>query len=72
MYKVYLDQINGLLVQVDIVNHTRSMWANPSFAGSLGRVNDMTLTEHDIPPRCIVIYESTNPITKDTHPELFL
>ena len=63
MYKVYLDQINGLLVQVDIVNHTRSMWTNISFADNLEEVNDMSFLEHDIPPRCIVIYESTNLIT---------
>ena len=72
MYKVYLDQINGLLVQVDIVNHTRSMWTDTSFAEELECVNDMPLTKHDISPRCIVICESTNPITKNTHPELFL
>ena len=72
MYKVYLDQIDGLLVQVDIVNHTRSMWTDTSFTDNLECVNDMTLIEHDIPPRCIVICESTSPITKNTHPELFL
>ena len=72
MYKVYLDPINGLLVHVDTVNHTRSMWANNSFADDLEQVNDMSFLEYDIPPRCIVIYESTNPITKNTHPELFI
>ena len=51
MYKVYLDQIDGLLVQVDIVNHTRSMWTDTSFTDNLECVNDMTLIEHDIPPR---------------------
>ena len=72
MYKVYLDRIKDLLIQVDTVNHTRSLWTNTSFTGNLWHVNDVTLDEYDIPPHCIVIYESTNPITKDTHPELFL
>ena len=73
MYKVYLDQINDLLVQVDIVNHTRSMWTNTKYGiNDLEQVNDMSFLEYDIPPRCIVICESTNPITKNTHPELFI
>ena len=49
------------------------MWTGKKYGiDDLERINDMSFLEYDIPPRCIVICESTNPITKDTHPELFI
>ena len=77
MYKVYLDTDDNELVQINTDEHKRSTW----FPNS--RICNMTLSEVTIPfntdiwlstltANYVLLITSTECVTKDTHPELFI
>ena len=77
MYKVYLDTDDNKLVQINTDEHKRSTWfPNPCS-------NNMTLSEVTIPfdtdtwlstltANFVLLITSTECVTKDTCPELFI
>ena len=77
MYKVYLDTDDNELVQINTDEHKRSTW----FASSCS--NNMALSEVTIPidtdawlstltANFVLLITSTECVTKDTCPELFI
>ena len=76
MYRVYLDTDDNELVQINTDEHKRSTWF-PSLRGS-NALSDVSIsfdtdTWVSILPTCfILLVTSTECITKDTHPELFI
>ncbi len=77
MYRVYLDTDDNELVQINTDEYKRSTW----FPSSWG--NNMALSEVFIPfdtdtwlstltANFVLLITSTECVTKDTHPELFI
>ncbi len=77
MYRVYLDTYDNELVQINTDEYKRSTWF-PSACS-----NNMTLSEVTIPfdtdtwlstltANFVLLITSTECVTKDTHPELFI
>ena len=77
MYRVYLDTDDNELVQINTDEHKRSTW----YASSCG--NNMALSEVTIPfdtdtwlssltANFVLLIISTECVTKDTCPELFI
>ena len=77
MYRVYLDTVDNELVQINTDEHKRSTW----FPNSCS--NNTALSEVTIPfdtdiwlstltANFVLLITSTECVTKDTHPELFI
>ena len=77
MYKVYLDTDDNELVQINTDEHKRSTWFSSSCS------NNMALSEVTIPidtdtwlstltANFVLLITSTECVTKDTCPELFI
>ena len=77
MYRVYLDTDDNELVQINTDEHKRSTWFSSSCS------NNMALSEVTIPfdtdtwlstltANFVLLITSTECVTKDTHPELFI
>ena len=77
MYKVYLDTDDNKLVQINTDEHKRSAWFPSSYS------DNMTLSEITIPfdtdtwlstltANFVLLITSTECVTKDTCPELFI
>ena len=76
MYEVYLDTYDNELVQINTKERKRSTWY-PSLCGN-NTLSDIIIPFNadtwirTLTPRIILLVTSTECITKDTHPELFL
>ena len=77
MYRVYLDKTDNYMIQLDIIKGKRSRWFSSSCS------NNMALSEVTIPfdtdiwlstltANFVLLITSTECVTKDTHPELFI
>ena len=76
MYEVYLDTDDNELFQVNTKEHKRSTWF-PSFCGNNALSNvtipfDMDIWFNTLPTHIRLLVTSTECVTKDTHPELFI
>ena len=77
MYEVYLDTDDNELFQVNTKEHKRSTWFPSSCSNNtaLSEVTipfDMDIWFNTLPTHIILLATSTECITKDTHPELFI
>lgn len=77
MYRVYLDTDDKELVQINTDEHKRSTWF-PSSCSNNAALPEVTISfDTDIwlstlTANYVLLITSTECVTKDTHPELFL
>ena len=72
MYRVYLDKTDNYMIQLDIIKGKRSRWvslANEELSILLLECNINSYMDTDF---LELLIESPTPITKYTHPELFI
>ena len=76
MYRVYLDTDDNELVQINTKERKRSTWF-PSLCSNnaLSKVTvsfDSDIWLNTLPANYVLLITSTECVTKDTHPELFI
>ena len=77
MYEVYLDTDDNELVQINTKEHKRSTWF-PSLCGNNVALSEVTISfDTDtwlstLTASFVLLITSTECVTKDTHPELFI
>ncbi len=69
MFQVYIDQY-GHLIQIDTTTSTSSFWV--PLGGKTEMLSNVYLTSIKLSRNDILLIESPNLITKNTHPELFI
>ena len=69
MFQVYIDQY-GHLIQIDTITNTSSFWV--PLVGTTEILSNIYLTAIKLSKNDILLIESPNLITKNTHPELFI
>ena len=69
MFQVYIDQY-GHLIQIDTITNTSSFWV--PLGGKTEMLSNVYLTSIKLSRNNILLIESPNLITKNTHPELFI
>ena len=76
MYEMYLDTDDNELVQINTKEHKRSTWY-PSLCGSNALSNVTIPFDSDtwlstLTENFVLLITSTECVTKDTHPKLFI
>ena len=69
MFQVYTDRY-GHLIQIDTITSTSSFWV--PLRGKTEMLSNVYLTSIKLSRNDILLIESPNLITKNTHPELFI
>ena len=69
MFQVYTDRY-GRLIQIDTITSTSSFWV--PLRGKTEMLSNVYLTSIKLSRNDILLIESPNLITKNTHPELFI
>ena len=69
MFQVYTDRY-GNLIQIDTTTSTSSFWV--PLGGKTEGLSNIYLTSIKLSKNDILLIESPNLITKNTHPELFI
>ena len=69
MFQVYTDRY-GYLIQIDTITNTSSFWV--PLCGKTEMLSNVYLTSIKLSRNDILLIESPNLITKNTHPELFI
>ena len=72
MYRVYLDKTDNYMLQLDTIKGKRSRWVSPVNEELSILLVECCINNYINADFLELLAESPIPITKDTHPELFI